>query len=106
MRLLKENLEQYGWKVVSTWAMGDELETLQRSAEADVQPGSICRGTARSERCSGKHSKCPYVIGTPNQWLAEDISNALEQGSYAADSQSQTDGIICRTACSRMQTLH
>ena len=36
VELLKANLEQYGWKVVSTWAMGDELETLQRSAEADV----------------------------------------------------------------------
>ena len=33
---LKENLQKYGWQVMSVWAMGDDLKTLQRSAEADV----------------------------------------------------------------------
>ena len=28
---LKENLQKYGWQVMSVWAMGDDLKTLQRS---------------------------------------------------------------------------
>ena len=33
---LKENLKAYGWNVLSTWAMGDDFETLQTSGNADV----------------------------------------------------------------------
>ena len=54
IELLKANLEQYGWKVVSTWAMGDELETLRAICGSGCEPGSISRGTARSESASGK----------------------------------------------------
>ena len=54
LRLLKANLEQYGWKVVSTWAMGDELETLQRSAEADVNLVVSAVGLRAAKGASGK----------------------------------------------------
>ncbi len=33
------------------------------------------------QRYSGEKYKIPYVIGTPNDWLAEDISNALERAA-------------------------
>ena len=32
---LIQNVEQAGWKVLSTWAMGDTLEDLARAPEAE-----------------------------------------------------------------------
>ena len=74
---LKQNLQKYGWKVMSTWAMGDDLETLQISAEADVNLVVSAVGL-RAAKILWETYKIPYVIGTPNEWLAEDISKALE----------------------------
>ena len=78
VELLKANLEQYGWKVVSTWAMGDELETLQRSAEADVNLVVSAVGL-RAAKVLREKFGMPYVVGTPNQWMVEEISNALDK---------------------------
>ena len=33
---MKKNLEKCGWKVLSTWAMGDDLEVLSHALEAEV----------------------------------------------------------------------
>ena len=74
---LKENLKEYGWNVLSTWAMGDDLETLQKSGKADVNLVVSAVGL-RAAKFLWETYKIPYVIGTPNQWLAEDISNSLE----------------------------
>ena len=85
---LKENLKKYGWNVLSTWAMGDDLETLQKAGEATVSLVVSAVGLLAAEVLREKY-KIPYVIGTPNQWLAEDISNALETAitRYAAVTQ-------------------
>lgn len=85
---LKENLKEYGWNVLSTWAMGDDLETLQKAGEATVSLVVSAVGLLAAEVLREKY-KIPYVIGTPNQWLAEDISNALEIAitRYAAVTQ-------------------
>ena len=85
---LKENLKKYGWNVLSTWAMGDDLETLQKAGEAIVSLVISAVGL-RAAEVLWETYKIPYVIGTPNQWLAEDISNALETAitRYAAVTQ-------------------
>lgn len=85
---LKENLKKYGWNVLSTWAMGDDLETLQKAREATVSLVVSAVGLLAAEVLRETY-KIPYVIGTPNQWLAEDISNALETAitRYAAVTQ-------------------
>lgn len=85
---LKENLKEYGWNVLSTWAMGDDLETLQKAGEATVSLVVSAVGLRAAEVLRETY-KIPYVIGTPNQWLAEDISNALETAitRYAAVTQ-------------------
>ena len=85
---LKENLKEYGWNVLSTWAMGDDLETLQKAGEATVSLVASAVGLLAAEVLRETY-KIPYVIGTPNQWLAEDISNALETAitRYAAVTQ-------------------
>ncbi len=74
---LKENLQKYGWEVTSSWAMGDDLETLQRSGKAEVNLVVSAVGL-RAAKVLWETYKIPYVIGTPNEWLAEDISKALE----------------------------
>ena len=74
---LKENLKAYGWNVQSTWAMGDDLKTLQTSGEADINLVVSAVGL-RAAKVLWEKYHMPYVIGTPNQWLAEDISRALE----------------------------
>ena len=74
---LKENLQKYGWEVTSSWAMGDDLETLQRSGKAEVNLVVSAVGLCAA-KVLWETYKIPYVIGTPNEWLAEDISKALE----------------------------
>ena len=78
VELLKENLHKYGWKVLSTWAMGDTLETLQMAGNADVNLVVSAVGLRAAKVLQEKFGT-PYVIGTPNEWLAEDISKALER---------------------------
>lgn len=77
VEILKENLKVYGWEILSTWAMGDELKTLQASGEADVNLVVSAVGL-RAAKALWETCQIPYVIGTPNQWLAEEISHALE----------------------------
>lgn len=74
---LKENLKKNGWKVLSTWAMGDDLEILQKSGETSVNLVVSSVGL-RAAKILWEKYQIPYVIGTPNEWLAEDISNELE----------------------------
>ena len=86
VNLLKENLHKYGWNVLSTWAMGDSLETLQMAGTAEVNLVVSAVGLRAAKVLQEKFGT-PYVIGTPNEWLAEDISkkmeNAIEQLSGA-----------------------
>ena len=77
VELLKENLKAHGWDVFSKWAMGDDLKTLQMSGEADINLVVSAVGLWAAKVLWEKYH-IPYVIGTPNQWLAEDISRALE----------------------------
>ena len=78
VELLKENLRKYGWNVLSTWAMGDNLETLQLAGDADVNLVVSAVGLRAAKVLQEKFGT-PYVIGTPNEWLAEDIAKALER---------------------------
>ena len=77
VEVLKDNLQKYGWTVVSTWAMGDDLETLQKSGEADVNLVVSAVGL-RVAKALWEICSIPYVIGNPNVWMAEDIAKALE----------------------------
>lgn len=77
VELLKENLRQYGWEIGAVWAMGDDFETLQNSANADLNLVVSALGLPAAKVLWEKY-EIPYVIGTPNQYLAEEISKALE----------------------------
>ena len=85
VEIMKENLHNYGWNVLSAWAMGDTLETLQQAGTADVNLVVSAVGLRAAKVLQEKFGT-PYVIGTPNEWLAETISEALEEAA-----EQQTD---------------
>ena len=57
--------------------MGDDFETLQNSANADLNLVVSALGLPAAKVLWEKY-EIPYVIGNPNQYLAEEISKALE----------------------------
>ena len=75
---LKKNLEQYGWKVISTWAMGDSLEDLAQAGKAEMNLVISSVGLMAAKMLKKKYGT-PYVIGTPYKEYAERISEALEK---------------------------
>ena len=75
---LKKNLEQYGWKTISTWAMGDSLEDLAQAGKAEINLVVSSVGLRAAKALKEKFGT-PYVIGTPYKEYAERISEALEK---------------------------
>ena len=75
---LKKNLEQYGWKTISTWAMGDSLEDLAQAGKAEMNLVISSVGLMAAKMLKEKYGM-PYVIGTPYKEYAERISEALEK---------------------------
>ena len=75
---LKKNLEQYGWKTISTWAMGDSLEDLAQAGKAEMNLVISSVGLMAAKMLKEKYGT-PYVIGTPYKEYAERISEALEK---------------------------
>ena len=77
VREMKENLEQYGWKICSTWAMGDSLEDLACADDASV---NLVVSSVGLRAAKVLYEKCgtPYVIGTPIQEYVQSINSALE----------------------------
>ena len=76
--ILKDNIEKCGWKVLSTWAMGDNLETLTRAGEAEVNLVVSSVGL-RTARYLKEKFGIPYVVGTPLWGTAEKIAVSLER---------------------------
>ena len=75
---LKKNLEQYGWKTISTWAMEDSLEDLAQAGKAEMNLVISSVGLRAAKMLKEKYGT-PYVIGTPYKEYAERISEALEK---------------------------
>ncbi len=75
---LKENIEKCGWKVFSTWAMGDNLENLARAGQAEVNLVVSSTGL-RAARKLKERFGTPYVTGTPLWGLEERISESLDK---------------------------
>ena len=75
---LKKNLEQYGWKTISTWAMGDSLQALAQAGKAEMNLVISSVGLRAAKMLKEKYGT-PYVIGTPYKEYAERISEALEK---------------------------
>ncbi len=57
-------LESYGWQVISTWAMGDHLETLSQAGQAAINLVVSSVGLEAAKVLYERFGT-PYVIGTP-----------------------------------------
>ena len=79
--IMIQNLHRYGWNVLSTWAMGDTLENLQKAGSADVNLVVSAVGL-QAANVLWENFGTPYVVGTPNEWLAADVSKALEKAVH------------------------
>ena len=90
---MKQRLKEYGWEVLSTWAMGDSLEDLSRAGKAEVNlvVSSVGLPTARVlEEKIGTS----YVIGTPIGGFTEELIQALNEKTQYKNRQlpeKQTD---------------
>ena len=77
VNVLKENLENYGWKVRTVWAMGDDLAAFERAGEAEANLVVSSVGLRAAEVLEEKFGT-PYVIGTPVGSYTRRIAEALE----------------------------
>ena len=78
VQAMKRSLEQAGWEVLSTWAMGDDLDALARAGEAAVNLVVSSVGLRSAEVLKRKFGT-PYVVGTPVGKFTEKLVNILEQ---------------------------
>ena len=78
VQAMKRSLEQAGWEVVSTWAMGDDLDALSRAGEAAVNLVVSSVGLCSAEVLKRKFGT-PYVVGAPVGKFTEKLVNILEQ---------------------------
>ena len=76
--IMKKNLEKCGWNVLSTWAMGDELEALTKAGEAEVNLVVSSVGLRAARKLREKFGT-PYVIGTPLWGMEEKIADSLKK---------------------------
>ena len=76
--IMKKRLEDCGWEIISTWAMGDTLETLSKAGEADVNLVVSSVGIPTANVLREKFGT-PFLVGTPVDGYVEKISDALMQ---------------------------
>ena len=81
--VLKRNVEETGWKVLSTWAMGDTLEDLGRAPEAEVNLVVSSVGLWAAKVLQERFGT-PYVIGTPIRGFMKSLLNSIEEKKQVA----------------------
>ena len=87
---IAEFLENAGWRVVSTFAMGSTLEEIAASGEAHVNLVVSSTGLKAAEILKSKFGT-PYVVGVPiGKEYAKLIENALKQAAETGENQFPT----------------
>ena len=77
---MKRRLEERGWEILSTWAMGDTLEELGRAGEAEVNLVVSSVGIPAANVLREKFGT-PFLVGTPVEGYEGEISDALEKAA-------------------------
>ena len=77
---MKKRLEERGWEILSTWAMGDTLEELGRAGEAEVNLVVSSVGIPAANVLREKFGT-PFLMGTPVEGYEGEISDALEKAA-------------------------
>lgn len=98
---MKKLLEDAGWEVLSTWAMGSSLEDLARAGEAQVN--LVVSGVGMKAALALKQRfGTPYVVGTPtgdafSRQVLACLAKAAEDGGCSmafGAAESPVDGDI------------
>ena len=90
--VMKQNLQKYGWKVISTWAMGDTLESLSRAGEAEMNLVVSSVGLPAAKILK-KRFGTPYITGTPIDGFTEELIQIMnKKGSYETDIVNENKG--------------
>lgn len=76
--VMKQNLEEKGWRILSTWAMGDSLDELVHAGEAEVNLAVSSVGLRAAKILKEKFGT-PYVVGTPVGDFTDEICEALNK---------------------------
>lgn len=79
---LRQRLE--GWEILSCWAMGDDLDALERAGEAQVNLVVSSVGLAAARALKARFGT-PYVVGTPIGPFAGDVLAALEKAARTGE---------------------
>ena len=74
--VMKQNLREHGWEVISTWAMEDTLDTLAHAGEAEVNLVVSSVGLPAAKILKEKFGT-PYVIGIPINAFTEELVQEL-----------------------------
>jgi len=77
---MKKRLEERGWEILSTWAMGDTLEELSHAGEAEVNLVVSSVGIPAANVLREKFGT-PFLVGTPVEGYEDEISDALEKAA-------------------------
>ena len=77
---MKKLLEERGWEILSTWAMGDTLEDLSHAGEAEVNLVVSSVGIPAANVLREKFGT-PFLVGTPVEGYEGEISDALEKAA-------------------------
>ncbi len=75
---LRSLVSAHGWEVVACWAMGDTLETLERSGEAAVNLVVSAVGIPAAKALQQRFGT-PYVVGAPIDSFGEEVFSALSR---------------------------
>lgn len=81
----EEWLRGEGWEVVSTWAMGSDLERIGRAAEASVNLVVSAAGLAAA-RVLRERFGTPWVAGLPVPGFEDHLVAALERAAATGES--------------------
>ena len=84
--VMKQNLREHGWEVISTWAMEDTLDTLAHAGEAEVNLVVSSVGLPAAKILKEKFGT-PYIIGTPFGEFTEELIQIMNK----TDSQGTAD---------------
>lgn len=85
---MKQKLGQYGWEVLTSWAMGDSLETLSRAGEAEVNLVVSSVGIPAAKILEEKFGTL-YVIGTPIGEFTEVLVQELNEVTKNRNTQEK-----------------
>lgn len=86
VEIMKQNLREHGWEVISAWTMGDTLESLAHAGEAEVNLVVSSVGLPAAKILKEKFGT-PYIIGTPFGEFTEELIQIMNK----TDSQGTAD---------------